>query len=125
VSRSWWPLWDRSRRKSEKTEAPGEKERSQRLDDTRRIVRHVAQEAYRSPPEPEPVLAPTEALTISVYGDITHVNFHSQAVFDSYIVRVDPVTKKTTRVARRFDKSSVFYRRDGVLIDDYVADDTG
>jgi len=36
----------------------------------------------------------------------------------STFVKKDPVTKRTKRVARRFDRSDVFYTEDGRLIDD-------
>lgn len=56
---------------------------------------------------------------MTVYGEIVHVNFHRiKSVIDQEtILRKDPVTKQVKRVARRFDRSDVFYTKDGKLID--------
>jgi len=56
--------------------------------------------------------------SIVVYDDIVHVNFHWRENDETTFIKKDPITKKTNRVARRFNKSRVFYMEDGNLIDD-------
>jgi len=118
MSGSWWPFRRRSD-KSEQPKSPG-KGRDKRQDKTRRIVRHVKKEALRpkSETEPEPPATGPRGPDVVVYGNMVHVNFHWQENDKTTFVTKDPVTKKTTRVARRFNKSRVFYNGDGSLIDD-------
>jgi len=122
MSRSWWPFKRRSD-SSKKSKPSGEQGERKRLSETRRIARHVAREAYRAGEEPEPVIEPEskrpEGPTVKVYGDIIHVNFHrADKLTEDTFVKKDPVTRKLKRVARRFDRSDVFYTKDGRLIDD-------
>ena len=56
---------------------------------------------------------------MAVYGDIVHVCFHRTSnLLEPTIIKKDPITRKTKRVAKRFNKSSIFYSQDGNLIDD-------
>jgi hypothetical protein len=52
---------------------------------------------------------------ITVYGNIVHVNFRACVHVDT-IKRKDPITQKIKRVPRRFDRSDVYYTKDGRLI---------
>ena len=123
MSRSWWPFWRRSDT-SKNGKTPGKKGSDRRFNETRRIVRHLRSEALRDKQEPEeeppppPPPARDEGPTVTGYGDIVHVNYHATWLIRPTIVRKDPVTKTTKRVARRFDRSEVFYAEDGRLIGD-------
>jgi len=122
VSRRWWP-WKRRSDTSKKQLSPGE-ERDKRLDETRRILRHVAKEALHSKQEPAeeelPEPAPSKkTFSVTTYGEMVHVSFHREDLLlgDTFLKK-DPITKKLKRVAKRFDRSDVFYTKDGRLIDD-------
>jgi len=55
---------------------------------------------------------------VTVYGNVIHVNFHrGNKLLEGTFVKKDPVTKRRKRVARRFDRSDVFYTEDGRLLD--------
>jgi hypothetical protein len=120
VLESWWPF----RRRNETTaavstpDAAGER----RLDETKRILRRVAHEAVQAatPPDQAPAPAPVERRqsdpTVTVYGDIVHVNFHQSGPATYVVVRKDPITRKLTPIARRFERTDVFYAKDGRLL---------
>ena len=87
-----------------------------KLTKTCRPVRRLACEARQLPAAPAPVkekVRKTPSVTTS--GDPIHINFHKYSILRLAIEVVDPVTKKRTCVARRFDRSDVFYRLDGSL----------
>ena len=50
-------------------------------------------------------------------SDVVHVNFNKMSVLMGSFEATDPVTKKK-RPTRRFNRSDVFYRKDGRLLDD-------
>jgi len=71
------------------------------------------------PEEPPPPLPPPSGPTTTTYGNIVHVNFHQfRRVLEQTFVRKDPITRKLKRLPRDFDRSDVFYTKDGRLIDD-------
>jgi len=119
---SWWPFKRRSDR-SKKTKSPGSGDDS-RLSETRRIVREAFDRAEQ-PLVRLPVKAPVPLYDSSlVYSHseedgIIHVNFHqSRHLSGPTFIKLDPITRKTKRVAKRFNKSHVYYRDDGKLLDD-------
>jgi hypothetical protein len=128
VSRSWWPFRRRSG-KSKQSKSDGEQVKDKQLDETRRIARHVARQAFfsedASESEPEPEPERPQGPTVTVYGNVVHVNFHKMEdlINQGSILRKDPVTRKIKRVAKRFDRSDVFYTKDGKLIDDETPPD--
>jgi hypothetical protein len=118
MSGSWWSKWRRPSEKPKKRADPKEKP-DPRLSETRRIVRQIMEETRKiAPPKERPCLR--KPPTITEHRGVTHVCFHKEGVLFSRIFRVDPITKTISRVAKRFDKSSLFYNKDGALIDDWL-----
>jgi hypothetical protein len=121
VSRSWWP-WRRRSDKSEQPKSPGDRGRDKRHDETRRIVRHIKKEALheeQAPEVEERLPGPPKGPTITDYDNIIHVNFHQASrLLEKTFVKKDPITGRRKRIAQRFDRSDVFYTKDGRLIDD-------
>jgi len=122
MSRSWWPPWRRKSDTTDKSKALGEVGNGRRFEDTRRIVRHIKKRALFPEQAPEPIPPPLgrpSAPTVTIYGSLIHVNFHqSEKIVEGTFVKKDPITRKLKRVAKRFDRSEVFYTENGRLIDD-------
>jgi hypothetical protein len=118
---SWWPFKRRSDT-SKKTKSPGSGD-DRRLSETRRIVREAFERAEQ--PEKLSVKAPvTQSESSLGYSSseedgVIHVCFHQTGrLFETTFVKVDPITRRSKRVVKRFSKSRVYYRDDGALIDD-------
>ena len=81
----------------------------------------VAKEALQAEQKPPPPVAPARTrkgkVTVSECEGVIHVNFHQEKVLRDEITIRDPITHETRRVARRFNKSQLFYREDGGLVD--------
>ena len=123
MSRSWWPLRRRSdtSKKPKSTGKQGDEDK--RLGETRRIARHVAREAYRAGDDSEPEVEPEPEVpkgpTVTVYGDLVHINYHQdQESLRITFFRRDPITKRLKRAPKNFGKSDVFYTKDGKLLSD-------
>ena len=114
--------WRRRSGKSKKPSSPGEQGRDKRLDETRRIVMRVAKEALQAEQEPPATAAPTRTrlgrVTVSECDGVIHVNFHRERLLRDEITVRDPITHETRRIARRFNKSRLFYNDDGLIDND-------
>lgn len=113
VSRPKWPKWLRSDKS--KSKDPGKRGGSQ-LNGTGRIVR----QAIRQAADPPPPVAPDKPTKTDVrrHDTVVHVNFNKTSVLVGRFEVIDPVTKRK-KTTRRFNKSDVFYYKDGVLYDGF------